>query len=218
VRGNRGPGLAQHAEAEAVVEAEGLRVPGLEFLPELPGAEILHARADVVEQHHAAGTHLRVPVREVLAHGLVGVQPVDVQQVDAVGLEVRQRVVEQHAHQVGEAAIVLARVVLHVAEDRVVVLVGVRVAFPGVDGVAQALDVVLEHRLAEREERQPVVGAELDQHLRAQRLDDVVAERQVVDPGAEHHAPRLEAAQRGRKIHSHVPESSMTRWGSVGLK
>ena len=54
------------------------------------------------------------------------------------------RVVEEHAHQIREAAVILMGMLLHVTEDGVIVAICVSVPLPGVHCVAEALDVVLQ--------------------------------------------------------------------------
>ena len=53
------------------------------FGPVAPHAKVIPPHLDIVKQHHGTLAQLTLPAFKVVAHGFVGVQAVDVQQVHA---------------------------------------------------------------------------------------------------------------------------------------
>jgi hypothetical protein len=66
-----------------------------QFFPQLPHLKVEMPSDDVVHQHDTARAYLRKPRVEVVSYGIVGVQPIDVQQVDALVAEVFNSLVER---------------------------------------------------------------------------------------------------------------------------
>ncbi len=123
------------AQPPAVPELETLAFLA-DFLPELPGPEIVVTRGDVVKERDAAWAEFAPPRLEIVPDGLVGVQAVEMDQVKAPVGEAVQSVVEGGAHQIGEAGVKLLVVAAHIFIDVFLVETRLRVALPGIDGVA----------------------------------------------------------------------------------
>src|SRR5438132_13433190 len=66
-----------------------------QLVPELPYPEIALAHVHVVEQDDTPVAELREPALEVPLDGLIGVVPVDVQEIDGGVAEVCERLVER---------------------------------------------------------------------------------------------------------------------------
>ena len=162
--GDGGGGLGadqQQAEAGGMVEAEG-GVALAALGPELPDAEVAAADGGVVQQDDGAVGEFRQPGLEVVAHGVVGVQAVDMQQVDAAGDEAWQRIVEAAAEQGGEGAVVGVVEGLQIGIGAVVIGAGMGVALPGVDGEAAGGQAAGGDGVADRRIGDAGFGAELD--------------------------------------------------------
>mgnify|MGYP003484583143 CR=1 FL=1 len=76
----------QHAQAIAVRELQRW-VTALQFSPEFPYSEISLVHGGVVEQHHSPVAELGSPGFKIVADRLVGMQAIDVEQVDRVRLK-----------------------------------------------------------------------------------------------------------------------------------
>ena len=170
-------------DPEAVPEGEReVRIRLAQSLPDLPCAELRHSRVDVVEDHHGTIAQSILPGLEVVADRLFGMESVDVKEVDAPLREVLLGVVEAHAHQRREAAVV-QRVELRQRDvDLVAVVADVTVAFPRVDGIAARPEIELVDRLAHRGVRVALERAEFDEHPRTKHADERRRERDVPMP------------------------------------
>ena len=114
-------------------------------------AETPFADVRVMEQHDSPSRELRPPGLEVVPHGVVRVQPVDVEQVDRTFLEVSDRVVEGRSDEARELGVMPLVVHGESLEDLLAVEPGVLVPFPRVDCVARRWDSQPCHRLTQRE-------------------------------------------------------------------
>src|SRR3954468_241436 len=101
-----------------------------------------------------------------------------------------QSVVEGAANELRELPISAANERSEVPEDALVIEPGMLVAAPGVDRITSALDMPSLHRLAERGERDAVMGAQLDDEVWTRRRDEPVREGHVTPPGADGSGPR----------------------------
>ena len=173
---------AQDAKPIAVGEHE-VRIAGAELVPELPHAELVIPHVDVVEQNHAPRTHRPEPSLEVVLGGLVGVETVDVEQVDAAGLEATGRLIERGTHQLGKLPIAGVVIPGEFVEYLLPVEAGMRIAAPRIDGKASCIESGALDRLGEGRIGIAVVGAELDQQLRPMDIDEPERKRDVPDPG-----------------------------------
>ena len=162
-----------------------VRILASQLLPELPDLKICVAGRRVVEQHDPSGSNLGKPVLEVVPDGVVGVRPVDVQQIHGAVSELLLRLVESRAQESGERPVVPLVVSVDLGEHGLVVMARMRIALPRVDRIALARHAVLLNRLAHPEVGLAVVRSELDHQGRPQAGDQVVHERQMTGPVAE---------------------------------
>src|SRR5262245_48961034 len=124
----------QHAEAMAVKKREA-GVLARQLFPESPDTEVPFPHVDVVQNHDTLGAQLGPPRLEVVPDRLVGMEAVDVQQIDAAVAKLRERLIECRSHEPRERTEVLIVERRPLLEHPLVVLAGVRVALPGVNGV-----------------------------------------------------------------------------------
>ena len=178
----------QHAQTVGVLELEA-GITRAQLIPQFPHAEIALAHHGVVEQHHRMVRQFRQPRFEIVADRFVGVQTVDVQQIDRAVGEVGQRLVESHPQQLRKTAVV--RVVFaQRLEHFIAVESGVLVALPGVHREAFRFQPAARHRLAEAEVGRAVMAAQFNQDPRARLLHRPERERQMADPCTGRHQPR----------------------------
>jgi hypothetical protein len=123
-----------------------------------------------------------LPGLEVVCDRLFGMESIDVEEIDTSRREVLLRVVEAHAHQRREAAVV-QRVELRQREvDLVAVVADVTVAFPRVDGIAARPEIELVDRLTHRGVRVALERAEFDEYARTKHADERRGEGDVAMP------------------------------------
>src|SRR5258707_1081834 len=87
---------------------------GLKLFPKTPNLEAVSSHCYVVQEHHSTGPELWKPGLEVVCHGIVGMQAVDVQHVKATVFKFRDGLIEGHSKQVRERSIVSAVVLFYV--------------------------------------------------------------------------------------------------------
>ena len=186
----------EHAEPMGVGEGR-VRMGLADLLPEPVHPEVGPVgHADVVQQHHAAIRQPIAPGVEVVPHRLVGVEAVDVQQVDRTGLEPRHGVVEGRTHELEAVGVVGLRDARDRREDLLAVAAAVLVALPRVDAehlAGMPVGAKLRRRLRKGEERVSGVHAEFDDATRPPARHQPEHERQV--PGEREgmdHPPRHE--------------------------
>lgn len=141
-----------------------------------------------MKEDDAAVGKLRRPGLEIVAHRVVGVQAVDMQEIDRAVLDMIARLVECAAQQRREAGVALVVEGAELLEDFLSVLAGVRIALPGIDRVAARAEPAAHHGLAERRVGNAGEGAKLDQRARRGRGHDPVREGHVQPPPA--HCPK----------------------------
>jgi hypothetical protein len=98
-----------------------------------------------------------------VSYGIVGVQPIDVQQVDALVAEVFNSLVERCPQELRKGGVALLVVPVHFLEHRFVVQIGVRVALPRIDRITLARGGAFLDCLTHPEVRLAVVSAEFDE-------------------------------------------------------
>ena len=156
-----------------------------ELAPEAPHAEVVAPDVRIMEHDDRAIRQLGAPGPEILGDRVVGVQPVDVQQVDLAIAEVRQGLGERRAQQGGEAP-VAAVVQLRDAEIyRFIVVSGVLIAAPCVHGVASRAGRQSVGGLAERGIGDRAFRAQLHKAGWAEDFHQPEGERHMLEPGAE---------------------------------
>ena len=81
------------------------RIHVLDLLPKPPHTEVAVANSNVMEEDDPVIAHLRQPRLEVMLYDVVGVVPVDVQEIDAPVGEVLSGIVERTSDQARETAV-----------------------------------------------------------------------------------------------------------------
>ena len=172
----------QHPQAVAVRKRQR-RIVARDFGPVAPYAKVTLPHLDVVEQHHSARAQLALPGFKVVAHGFVGVQAVDVQQVHAAIGYVGQGLVKGFLQQGGKSAI--GRVMLRTqgVQNALAVVAGVFVALPGVYPPCAQGHAMRHGGLAKRQVGNAGIHAQLHQRARARGGHQPGRERDVARPG-----------------------------------
>src|ERR1700722_19515401 len=160
------------------------RVGVAEFGPDLPDTEVVPPDVGVMQQNNSSLRQLDAPAFEITFNSFVGMETVDVKKVNGSIGEVRQRLVESRAHQLGKSTVSGPDKSTQIQEYTLVIIAGMFVALPGVDGVAAAGDVAALHRLAKCTKGNAVVGAKFNHNTRTQCCDEPVREWHVTPPGA----------------------------------
>ena len=92
----------EDSQPVAVEEIEAGILPD-ELLPQPPHTETVAPLVGVVKEDNRALRQLRQPAPKVVRDGRVGVQSVDMQEIDGVVRDGAERVVERASEQCGEA-------------------------------------------------------------------------------------------------------------------
>jgi hypothetical protein len=125
-----------------------MRVLRPQLLPEAPDPEFALPHIGVVEQHHTASAQRLPPGGEVAGDGLIGVEAVDMQQVDLAGAEIAAGLIEILAQKGGEAAPAGVVQGQDGCEDIARVFSRMRVAFPAIHREAAGRQAAAFDRLA----------------------------------------------------------------------
>jgi len=136
-----------------------------------------------VEQNDAVGRQLRFPRLPIVVDGLVRMQPVDVQQGDRSVRHVARRLVEGGLDESGESSVSRVVAKAQLGKHLVAEEAGMLISAPRVHAIAGCLETQLRDRLAKGEVRIAGVDTQLDEHLRADHLDNRHREGNVLLPG-----------------------------------
>ena len=172
----------QHAQAVAVPESQrGIALR--DFGPEAPHAKVALPDRDVVKQHHGAAAQLGTPAFKVMAHGFVGVQAVDMQQIDAAVGHVIQSLVKGFLQQGGKVAVGAVVLLAQGVQHALAVVARVGVALPGVHAPGAQRHAVLHGGLAESKVGHARIHAQLHQRARARGGHQPGGKGNVPGPG-----------------------------------
>jgi hypothetical protein len=104
-----------------------------QLLPEPPDAEIVSMNIDIVQQSNAPNREFRDPALKIVPHRVIGVEPVEMQQVYRTVLDALERLIEGAAQQGRERAAALVVIGAKILVTSLVEKRRVRIALPGVD-------------------------------------------------------------------------------------
>ena len=152
-----------------------------QFAPELVHAEVVVNFHRVVEKNDGTFGQFGAPGFVVMFDGVVEVQAVDVKEVYRGVRDIRQGLIKGHAQECREG-FVPAVVCEKVAVDGLLVMGGVGVAEPRVDGIAAGGELQFLDGLAEGAVGDAVLGAEFDEDARLEELREEHGEGRVLDP------------------------------------
>src|SRR5688572_31449465 len=110
-----------------------------------------------------------------MPNGRFGMQPVDVEHINAAGLELAEGVIEAGADEGGKRRVVRAIVLENLGEGRFVIAAGLLIAAPGIDAEAAGASLVLSGGLAKGKITFAAIDPQFDDQRRAQRRDKVVS-------------------------------------------
>ena len=115
-------------------------------------------------------------------YGFVGVQAIDMEQVNATIFEVRKRLIKGFAKQGGEPCIMLIIVATDIFPNLFTILSRVFIALPSVHGIGSGGQPMLLHRLAECEIGVAGVRPEFNKQGGFDRLHNPECERDMPHP------------------------------------
>jgi hypothetical protein len=124
-----------------------------------------------MKQYDGPIRKLRPPDFEVVPYGLVGVQPVNMQQIDGAIAELGDRLVKRHAQQGGKTPVQMLVVLRDRLKDVLAVMPGLIIANPGIHGITLRCQAIGGYGLAEGKIRIACMRAEFNQQTR-RRLGD----------------------------------------------
>jgi len=164
----------------AVLHVEVREMRG-QFAPELMDTEIVVDFHRVVEKNDGAFGQFGTPGFVVMLDSVVEVQAVDVKEVHRGIGDIRQGLIEGHAQECREGFVPTV-VFEDVPVDGLLVMGGVGIAEPRVDGKAARGEVQFLDGLTKGAVGDAVLGAEFDEDARLQELGEEHCEGRVFDP------------------------------------
>src|SRR6266404_1894127 len=117
-----------------------MRILLFELLPESPHAKISLACLDVVEKHDASATHFAQPALEDMSYSFAVVTSVNMQQINCLIGEMRQRFIKGALNQPRKAAVQGIVMCLKIVEYIGAMESAGLIAFPGVNRIAPGVD------------------------------------------------------------------------------
>src|SRR5271165_118829 len=132
----RGVVKLHYSKAMRMRELKVQWVSRLQFLPQLPDAEVSLANVRVVKQDNCAWGELGQPGFEIPPDGVVGVESVDVQERYRRVREVLQGIVERHPQEPREFGVMLLLISADASKDTLVVMARMLIPLPGIHGIA----------------------------------------------------------------------------------
>ena len=148
-----------------------------------------------MEEQDPARPNFREPEIDVVTHGLLRMESIEVENVDALRLELGERVIEAGTQKRGERFVVCSIVRGDLGKSGLVITAGLLVAAPGIDAETSRAGVVLGRGLAKGEIAFAPIDTELDEKRRSQCGHEVIGEMKMVRPGADSVDARLELAR-----------------------
>ena len=141
---------AQYPQPMMVPEVEARELLR-QLVPQAPHTEITFVDVDIVEQHDRAVRQLGAPSLEIMPDGIVGMESVDMQQVDRAIGEICDRRIESAPHEVRKSRIADVVIVSQRGINLLAVKAGLIVAKPSVDSARLRAQAEPVDCLAERQ-------------------------------------------------------------------
>src|SRR5438067_2100272 len=110
-----------------------IRVSCSNFPPELPHAETIFAHVDVMKENDATGAHLGNPRGEIFVHGFIGMETVDMKEINGCVREARKSTLKAASHQRRKRAVEWIVIGLQIGIDLLAISTGVLVPSPVID-------------------------------------------------------------------------------------
>ena len=117
-----------------------------------------------------------------MANGRLGMQTVEVKEIDALGLKFLEDGIEAGPDQGGEGFVIGSIVGGNLCERRFIITTHMLITAPRIDPKASGPGLVFRRRLAKGEITFAAINAQLDEHPGLERGDEVVGKMQVRRP------------------------------------
>jgi len=138
----------------------------LQFIPQLPNTEIILADMGIMKKHDGTITELGLPVFEIMSDSFIGMQAIDMQDVNRPILKMRNGRIESHPKQGGNIGVLNAYIGLKGIVDVLAVSTCMGVTFPSINGKAAGRQLQQVYRLAEGVERVARMGPQFNDQAR----------------------------------------------------
>jgi hypothetical protein len=135
------------------------------FFPEAPNPKILFPHVGVMHKDHSALAELGLPTGEILLDGLVSVEAINVEKVNATIGEVLQDMVRGGPKQTRESRISRLMIICQGLINFLSMEVTMGITLPGIHGVAGGGHIQFLLRLAEGAIGKTIVSAQFYEHL-----------------------------------------------------
>ena len=193
----------EHAQSVAVCKLKGGVAPS-QLGPESIHAKVALAHGAVMKEHDGALGELGQPGFKIVSDGLVGVQSVDVQQVNAAVGKLGQCCIKGHAQQGGKTLVMGVVGFFQGLIDMVAVQASVGIALPSVYGIGSGSQPLLRNGLAKRQVGDARVRPKLDKTARLLHRDQPGGKWNMPSPrGRRSEVVRLHEGGRMKQIHGH---------------
>ena len=103
--------------------------------PQTIHAEVPVEHLGIMKQNNATWTQFPFPCLKIVAYGFVGMQSVDVQQIDTAVVELTQSFVKSHPKQLGKTTISGVNIWCQIIKNGIIVITGLIIPPPGVNSV-----------------------------------------------------------------------------------
>ena len=154
----------------------------LDFFPKAPDTKAAFFDRRVVEQDHGTRGQFWQPRLKIVFDRFIGVQAIDVQEIDTLVFDVLQSFIKGLFKQGRKSTVVRFIVEADFFKDVALVVTGVLVPSPSVHRKAARLQGVLSDGLAKGEIRAAAMGTEFHQHFGLLALDEPTRKRQMPCP------------------------------------
>ena len=134
-----------------------------DLCPKSPYTKVIPAHLSIVKQNDAALRHPGKPSFKVMAYRFVGVQPIDVQKIDAGICKMLYRLIKGHTHEGGECPITSVMVLTQCLVDVLTVPAGMLISHPGIHGITTRIQARHLDCLTESQVRNPRICTQLYQ-------------------------------------------------------
>ena len=145
----------------------------------------------------------------------LGMQPVEMENVDAFRFKFGERIVKVGTEQTRKRFVVCAIMFGDLGKRGFVVTASVLIAAPGIDAETARAGLVLHGGLAEREITFPAIDAEFDEQRRSQHRHEVIGKMEMARPRSHSVDARFEVARgqiRRFRFHAGRQVTKIARW------
>ncbi len=135
-----------------------------QFLPQLPHPKPLPPLPRIMKQHHPSLRYLRQPCFKIMSHRLIGMHPIDVQQIHRPIRNSQRRLIKRALHQFRKPPIFRIVILPQLLQHPPAICPGLPVTPPRIPRQAPRLQIKPHNPLTKRTIRIPPMRPQLHQH------------------------------------------------------